>query len=655
MAVMGSVIVAELLSSVSSIRYKLEILDIDKTPHDPFSRISDFETALLNFQRMRHRGNMTAHLTPTLVQEINEAYAKEAKTAGRKIRKLVRTQVSQAGMGIASNLASLSIGSGRHHDEEEDEEPSFTAEETLADGGKMLPPDRTTTSIEQFQRAVVTNARHKHTVGRGRIRSLWMGEVHTPMFDRISAHSPTMTFPIHPARPGSIASSSNTPGIRGVTSRTGHALKDGLTHLARRGHRGGLESDSDSGARTRRHTSPLVVLQSGSGEELTDSSRRMSLSPISANGKARLQLPPHHHHHRAVMSRGSPVPSSSMALTESAFSGSEHDPTRLVRSRSSTSPMPDMVLARTPRGRVLERNVSCDNLAEIDNQGVEFIHAGHAPSEWRAFRVGREERRGLLRRRSDSQLDPTRDLECSESLRADVQTCASIWQLMAQKRAFERRVRAFEELERAVQDAAQKVTRTIQERRARFEGLQRESERVVRKIYKREPGAATATTTTGSSSFGTPKAAAAGSSANDAAAAAAAGDDRQTEDTAAINAMSSDLIASALRSKGERLTYNLRELDKSVDIALAHKETIDAMLEDDRRHEFPTSSTSATTKTAANSTLPRSHSTEENEHQQQPSSSSSSSNSDGGGGDGWWAWLRGEGGGEWTLNRFWRR
>lgn len=589
MAVIGSSIVAEILSAISSVRYKLEILDIDKTPQDPFSRISDFETALLNFQRMRHRGNMTAHLTPLLVQEINDAYAKEAKTAGRKIRKLVRTQVSQAGMGIASNLASLSIGTGRHHDDDDEDEPSFTAEENLADG-KMLPPDRTTTSIEQFQRAVVNNARHKHTVGRGRVRSLWMGEVHTPMFDRISAQmSPTFA---NYARPGSVASSSH--GIRGVTSRTGHALKDGLTHLARRGR--GLDSDSDSGARTRRHASPLVVLQSGSGEDLTDSSRRMSLSPV-PNGKARLQLPPNHR-----MARGSPVPSS-MALSESIFSGSDRDP-RPIQSRSSTSPMPESV-ARTPRGRLLERNVSCDNIAEIDDQGVEWIHAGHAPSEWRAFKAAKAERFGLLRRRSVSDLDATRDLECGKALQADVETCAAIWALMAQKRAFEKRVRAFEELERAVQDAATKVGNTIQARRAKFEELQRESTRVSHKIYRRDAGPG---------SFGST--------------AGAADGDGEGESVH----MSSDLIASSLRTKGERLTYNLRELDKSVDIALAHKETIDAMLEEDRQQAMGP-------KSGDESDMADTASTREG--QQQSSSS-------------WFAWLR-SGGGEWASNRFWRR
>lgn len=466
MAHLGPEVVAELLSTVSCIRYKLGILDIEKTPYDPFSRVSDFETALFNFQRLRHRGGtpLTAHLTPMLIKEINDAYAKEAKTPKRKLKRLVRTQVSQAGMGLANNLDFLNLGNHHKYDSNSEEDPVFSADEAM-DFKSQLPPDRSTTSIEQFQKAVLINARHKHTVGRGRVRALWEGNVvHIPVVEKLAPRQITLSRSSRPTTQKTIESNHASEehrigtGIRSGVSRTGHALRDGFTNLTRRGLTLGETSDSEGVSRSRRsNPNPIVMLQSGSGDESTDS-RQMTASP-GPPSKLRLRLP------ETLTSRGiqtaSASPNSQLGISSahgsglSINSGSDQglrpasDERWSSSSRRDGTTLPHLGLTRgQPRGHLLERIVSADNLAEIDDdgEGVEWIHSGHAEAEWQAHREAKRRNRGLIRRASTSDLERGRWMECDpvDHLQIDVDTCAAIWELLAQKRAFERRVQAFE-------------------------------------------------------------------------------------------------------------------------------------------------------------------------------------------------------------------
>lgn len=106
----GPAIVAALLSSVTSTRYKLSTLDLERVPRDPFTKRRDFIASINMFQRafLLRTSPVATSLTPPLYMAISEHYTKTMieQTRNPKLTRMLKHQVSAASAGIASGIVS---------------------------------------------------------------------------------------------------------------------------------------------------------------------------------------------------------------------------------------------------------------------------------------------------------------------------------------------------------------------------------------------------------------------------------------------------------------------------------------------------------------------------------------------------------------------
>jgi hypothetical protein len=195
----------------------------------------------------QHRDGGIAHLSLDLIKRITAAYERERRLDNNKLTRKLRHQVSAAGAGIASNV--LHLGHSRKdsdlsHGEEEDVDGKMGTVSTSSDA---LSPDTATTNLDAFVRAVQANAKDRDGLGAGRIRALWTAQVsaHTPadwsnlqVTDPVGDELDEVDEGLSPQKAGEVSRFRSNDKrdrgmIRGVTARTGLALKDGITGWAK--------------------------------------------------------------------------------------------------------------------------------------------------------------------------------------------------------------------------------------------------------------------------------------------------------------------------------------------------------------------------------------------------------------------------------------
>lgn len=208
--------------------------------------MSDVTDGLSQRVYLQHRDTAEIHLSSELIGQVTVAYQKEQDLDNKRLTRKLRHQVSAAGAGIASNV--LHFGHRKDdeltHNEDEDSSKMISASNPY----DTLSPDTATTHLDVFVRAINANVKDKDGFGAGRLRSLWTGHVSRqpdpPEWRNLGTFDPEIIeldevedgLAPGKARDGFKFRSGEKREkgtIRGVTARTGLALKDGITGWAK--------------------------------------------------------------------------------------------------------------------------------------------------------------------------------------------------------------------------------------------------------------------------------------------------------------------------------------------------------------------------------------------------------------------------------------
>ncbi|GFZ47816.1 hypothetical protein JCM24511_05563 [Saitozyma sp. JCM 24511] len=303
---------AALLSSVTSTRYHLAQLGVEKLPKDPFGNPRRFLSAWHSYQISIGRANSKAqYLTVSSVRALNAHFMSERIRSPGDALKVPRFLLSGVASAASSVHANLKGGGAEdtplrkreHHahflDHASDDESGVGLIIPDEEVGSFASPNAITTNLEAYISGVL-KSREKDwdTVGARRVAQLWNGHVVSDALKK--QRSGKLRHDVRPLRKRTTsrdvgvetADGSDTGGggargaLKEMTVRTGQVLKGGL-NFARRGTVYET-SDSDPGggqssirnvlARKRQSMVPTVIEPDVEEveEQLVD---RASLSP----------------------------------------------------------------------------------------------------------------------------------------------------------------------------------------------------------------------------------------------------------------------------------------------------------------------------------------------------------------------------------------
>ncbi|WVW78303.1 hypothetical protein I302_100257 [Kwoniella bestiolae CBS 10118] len=297
---------AALLSSVTSVHYELDALDVEKLPKDPFTSIRRFLNTWASYQTcIATTLEMPHYLTVPSIRSLAHHYlADRTRHPGDalKVHKLLFNGVAQATSSISANLKGgtsedTPIRKREHHlrfrgdDEYDDEGVGLIIPE--GEVGPVAPPDVITTDLEAYIKGILRSREKDWDImGARRVAELWNGSVAEGLEDK----------PKRKGRMGSMNSSNgsmrdphrgvlkkrtqsrdfaqygikeddegdNIKGaIKEISGRAGQAIKGGFGLVARRGTTYET-SDSETGGpgpsslksammRKRQSTVPLLI------------------------------------------------------------------------------------------------------------------------------------------------------------------------------------------------------------------------------------------------------------------------------------------------------------------------------------------------------------------------------------------------------------
>ncbi|WVR04726.1 hypothetical protein IAU60_001737 [Kwoniella sp. DSM 27419] len=216
---------AALLSSVTSVHYELDALDIEKLPKDPFSSIRRFLKAWSGYQvSMGKSHDALSFLTVPLIRSLNQQYLAgrtRHPTDALRVHKLLLSGVAQATSSLHANLKGSAaddtpLRKREHHlrfrgMEEDNDDSGVVMIIPEGEVGAVAPPDVITTDLEAYIKGIL-RSREKDwdLIGARRIAELWNGTVAELADDR----------PRRKGRVGSVASvATSHRGDRGVLKK----------------------------------------------------------------------------------------------------------------------------------------------------------------------------------------------------------------------------------------------------------------------------------------------------------------------------------------------------------------------------------------------------------------------------------------------------
>ncbi|CAD6576100.1 MAG: hypothetical protein TREMPRED_001578 [Tremellales sp. Tagirdzhanova-0007] len=180
---------AALLSSVTSVRYQLDVLGIEQLPKNPFTSIRRFLNAWHHYQ-LTVGGSTSTYLVVSKVRHLNAHYLRERTRSpgdALKMHRFLLSSVAQATSSISANLKG-SAGEDRplrkreHHLRHriEDGETETGVGMIVPEGeiGPVAPPDVVTTDLEAYTKGII-NSREKDwdVIGARRVAELWNGSL----------------------------------------------------------------------------------------------------------------------------------------------------------------------------------------------------------------------------------------------------------------------------------------------------------------------------------------------------------------------------------------------------------------------------------------------------------------------------------------------
>ncbi|KAK8847532.1 hypothetical protein IAR55_005390 [Kwoniella newhampshirensis] len=179
---------AALLSSVTSVHYELDVLDL---PKDPFTSIRRFLNAWAGYQTSVGKApNKSQFLNVSSVRNLNHHYlADRTRSPGDalKVHRLLFSGVAQATSSLQANLKGgaaedTPIRKREHHlrfrADDEDSDSGMVMIIPEGQVGSVAPPDVITTDLEAYTRGIL-KSREKDwdLMGARRLAELWNGTV----------------------------------------------------------------------------------------------------------------------------------------------------------------------------------------------------------------------------------------------------------------------------------------------------------------------------------------------------------------------------------------------------------------------------------------------------------------------------------------------
>ncbi|KAK6903592.1 hypothetical protein I203_107097 [Kwoniella mangroviensis CBS 8507] len=182
---------AALLSSVTSVHYQLDALDVEKLPKDPFTSIKRFLNTWAAYQTCTATSlDMPHYLTIHSIRSLAQHYlADRTRHPGDalKVHKLLFNGVAQATSSISANLKGgttedTPIRKREHHlrfkgdDENDGEGVGLIIPE--GEVGPVAPPDVITTDLEAYIKGILRSREKDWDImGARRVAELWNGTV----------------------------------------------------------------------------------------------------------------------------------------------------------------------------------------------------------------------------------------------------------------------------------------------------------------------------------------------------------------------------------------------------------------------------------------------------------------------------------------------
>ncbi|WVF69686.1 hypothetical protein IAT40_004465 [Kwoniella sp. CBS 6097] len=192
---------AALLSSITSVHYKLDALDVEKLPKDPFGRLSRFLGTWTSYQRsIGTAPNQAQFISVSTIRSLHQHYLSERTrhpTDALRVHKLLFSGVAHATSSLHANLKGgatedTPIRKREHHlrykGDEDDNKDSLTngyqgesgVDLIVPEGevGPVASPDVITTDLEAYIKGILKSREKDWDImGARRVAELWNGTV----------------------------------------------------------------------------------------------------------------------------------------------------------------------------------------------------------------------------------------------------------------------------------------------------------------------------------------------------------------------------------------------------------------------------------------------------------------------------------------------
>ncbi|EIW71183.1 hypothetical protein TREMEDRAFT_71084 [Tremella mesenterica DSM 1558] len=483
-----------LLSSVTSVHYQLDALGVEKIPKDPFTHVRRFLNVWEGYQiGLGRTSNNPRYLSVSAIRHLRTQYHNERTrpTDAFKAPLNFLSGVAHATSSLSANLKGqddLSLRRREHRVRSPDDDERLGGMQLIVPEGQVghsAPPDVITTDLEAYTRSLIkTKEKDWGLLGARRIAELWNGSFtehdHKKRngFDRVFRQRQASK--LISDDDGETSGGGTRGALKGLSNRTGQAIKESLSLV---GRRGGETSDSEPGgggsssmrhvlSKSRQSTVPTVIEPRSPSPFIARRSTldlpNGSLRPSFQNGTSRA---------------GSKRPSLSTALSND---GSDMMSRRSYATMATDGRSPDerwdmerakvLGLSRSlssraafhARGRALHRTASDGADVKVGKDGNEWEVVnphGRGKREMISVEdgeVARLKRRASLQNMSDY---ATVRLSPPEHLDIDVQLCGTVLELRQRERLLSRKAKEIKALEETVFAASQDVISAIQSRR----------------------------------------------------------------------------------------------------------------------------------------------------------------------------------------------
>ncbi|ODN79552.1 hypothetical protein L202_03507 [Cryptococcus amylolentus CBS 6039] len=260
-----------LLSSITSLHYQLEVLDVERLPKDPFTSIRRTLKTWLSFQTMMKSPLPSPFLTVPSVRALFQHYLLDRRHTGDSLRvQRLLSEVAHTASSLSANLKGVgedpSLRRREHHlrhrmDEQDLWDPGVLMIVPEGDVGSVAPPDVITSDLEAYVKGVLRSREKDWDVmGARRLAELWNGTFGASVEGRKRRRG-SMSMGLAGGRERHVLRKRTTSrddtireeegDLRGtfkeLSGRAGQALRDGLGIMSRKGH-AYETSDSETGA-----------------------------------------------------------------------------------------------------------------------------------------------------------------------------------------------------------------------------------------------------------------------------------------------------------------------------------------------------------------------------------------------------------------------